>query len=99
VLTFHSGRRSDAPYAAFSADTRLATPAVEDHTAASAPKVSTPIRGREVSSASLASRIGASAGGAFRARAAPSASTCAGRMTTLAAATTKRTNGHSARMP
>ena len=79
--------------------TRLATPVVDDQTAASALKVSTPTRGCEVSSASLASRMGARASGASRAKAAPSACNWSGRMMRLAAATTKRRKGNNARMP
>src|SRR5204862_776080 len=92
-------RRPDTPYAELSAVTRLATPVVDDQTAASALKVSTPTRGCEVSSASLASRMGARAGGASRAKAAPSACTWSGRMMRLAAATMKRRKGNNATMP
>src|SRR3989441_10967063 len=68
---FPWGRRSETPYAEFRAVTRLLTHVVDDHTAASALKVSTPTPGRGVSSGRLASSVGARAGGVSRAQAAP----------------------------
>jgi hypothetical protein len=70
---------------------------VEDHAAASALEVSTPTRGRDVSSDSLATRTGDRAGGVSRASAAPTAPTSSVGIIRLAAATMKSTNGHRAR--